>query len=602
MPNRSDPTRFIPVLQYEGRGTHGGDPTQWIGLLLILAVLLGFGRLVSCKFTDWDDPETVGSVNPDMNPPTWRSTLSYWGKPAKGLYAPVTYTVWSALAAVSRSPIDGALRPSSFHLTSVLAHGLSVLVVYAILLLLFRLRWPACGGALLFALHPVQIEPVAWVSGFKDVLCGLLSLVAIWQYLHYAILAPVKVFPSGERLEPVSLKNRHNFWREPRYRPLALATLAFVAAMLAKPTAMVTPLICFALDYWLLRRQLARVLKPVIFWTVLALPVAVIAVVVQRHAGNLVHVDLLHRPLLAGDALMFYLGKLIAPIYLTFDYGHRPQMVLASRWTYFAWIIPLAVILWIIARRRKRPWLVAASLVFIAPLLPVLGFTPFLMQYISGVADHYLYLPMLGVAVALASILTRHQVRPVAVACGILFAVYIFLDFLAAGHWYDNQSLCQQAIDVNPHTFVAHINLGNELKRELPPSEEPDQLKRALIVARDHFAQAVQNNPDFPNAQQGLAIAEAELKNLDSMELHGKILMKLMAWRSLDEQKTYARNYAMFGCQFVYRNQPDKALPFLIQAFRLDPTVIDDLRHDKTIKPAGQEIITQAQRQADAQK
>src|SRR5208283_605977 len=119
------------------------DTTRLIPLLLILAVLLGFGRLEFCDFTFWDDPETV-STNPAMNPPSWHSTFSYWKEPAKGLYAPLTYTTWSALARLPLRKADDSLNPKVFHLANIGLHCLSVLVVYAILLLLFRLPWPAC--------------------------------------------------------------------------------------------------------------------------------------------------------------------------------------------------------------------------------------------------------------------------------------------------------------------------------------------------------------------------------------------------------------------------------------------------------------------------
>ena len=565
MPLRPNPSRIIP-LQYERRGTQHGDPKRFIPLLLILAVLTAFGILCRADFTNWDDNETL-AFNPDMNPPSVRHLLHCWRKPKMELYVPVTYTVWSALAMAAQhglpNDLGSPLQPTVFHAANVLLHALSVLVVFAILRLLFRMDWPACGGALFFALHPVQVEPVAWASGLKDLLCGLLTLTAVWQYLRYAILVPVK-FPTGERWTPAAAEEARHPWLEPRQLHWALATAAFVAAMLAKPTAVAAPLICFALDYWILRRQFGRILKSLVPWLVLTIPFVLICVKVQVAQSFADYGNPLFRPLVAGDALLFYLGKLIAPIHLAVDYGRQPAIMLSHHWIYFAWIVPLALACWIIARRRKRPWLVAASFVFVAPLLPVLGFKPFLMQSISTTADHYLYLAMLGPAVALASVLTRHRRISVAIACAILFATYTALCIQQSRVWMHDQTLWTHTLEVNPNSFVALIHLGHD-----------DERQGDYKAACDKFELAVKINPNFPMAQANLAKEQITQKNWDQMEAHGQALMALMHHRPLSAQQIFASDYALFGRQFVYQHQPQRALPFLHEALRLDPACQD---------------------------
>src|SRR6266511_722939 len=149
---------------------------------------------------------------------TFNNILAFWREPYAELYIPLTYTLWALVAAASwgrtaNSTAGVPLDPRFFHTLNLLVHLLTVLVVWRIVRRLLnhtmpegqrtatrpaltRVEWAACGGALLFAVHPLQVEAVAWVTGFKDVLCGFLSCVAIWQYLRYAS-GGAEAAPSG---------------------------------------------------------------------------------------------------------------------------------------------------------------------------------------------------------------------------------------------------------------------------------------------------------------------------------------------------------------------------------------------------------------------
>src|SRR5690348_2176047 len=159
-----------------------------IPLILVVVTLATFGRIVTHEFTGWDDAMTIFE-NPRIVSPSLKNVIYYWTNPADGLYVPVTYTLWSAIASVSQVD-DGAghvtLNPWAFHAVSILLHVVTVLVVFQILRLLINHDIAAMFGALLFAVHPMQVETVAWTSGAKDLLGGLFSLVCIWQYVLFA--------------------------------------------------------------------------------------------------------------------------------------------------------------------------------------------------------------------------------------------------------------------------------------------------------------------------------------------------------------------------------------------------------------------------------
>src|SRR5580692_1666332 len=183
----------------------------FLRLLIVATTLCAFAYLISCDFTEWDDSQTV-SQNPRLHPPSLHNVGYYWtaagAQAPMGLYIPVTYTFWSFVAAISRNA-------PFFHAANILLHILAALAMFELLRVLIRHDWAACAGALLFALHPVQVESVAWVSGAKDLLCGLFSLIALWQYTLYAEQRPSK--------------RRH----------YAIGILCLILAMLSKPTAIV---------------------------------------------------------------------------------------------------------------------------------------------------------------------------------------------------------------------------------------------------------------------------------------------------------------------------------------------------------------------------
>ena len=317
--------------------------------------------------------------------------------------------------------------------------------MFLILRRLFRREWAACLGALLFALHPVQVESVAWISGLKDLLAGLFSLAAILAYLH---------------AHPPSPKQAR--------RAYVTAALLLIAALLSKPSAVVTPLIAAAIDLLVLHRPLRQILLPIGVALLLCVPILVITRLVQPAAMSF-QPPIWSRPLIATDALAFYLQKLLAPIHLAIDYGRSPKWLHSSRQLYLTWMIPAATGLAIFLARGRLPSLAAGAAVFVAALLPVLGFVSFDFQGYSTTADHYLYLAMLGPAIMLAGLLTKAAETGVSTATakraltlavsGLLIALAIRAT-LQTWHWADSQRLFEHTLAVNPDSLAGNVNLG----------------------------------------------------------------------------------------------------------------------------------------------
>jgi protein O-mannosyl-transferase len=418
----------------------------WLcGLAIVLVTAAALWPVCRAKFlTNWDDQVTL-TGNTALNPPTVDGVANFWKKPTLTLYVPVTYSTWAMLAHMSQgnSPGPHALDPALFHAANLVGHVLSALVVFAILRLLIGSDLPATLGAMVFALHPMQVEPVAWASGLKDVLCGLLSLYALWQYLIFA---------------------RETDRGAGRWLRYGLATAAFALALLAKPSAVTVPLLAAILDFFVLRRRPGQIAKSILPWLLLTIPIILIARLAQP--GAQIFSPLWSRPLVAGDALAWYVMKLLAPINLTVDYGRTPDFILRRPITYAIWIIPAALIAAALLVRRATPLVAAAIFIFIAALLPYLGLATFDFQGYSTVADHYLYVAMLGPAIFSAWLVMRFRGSwPWMLAALVLLAMGT-CSFAQTKYWHDSDALFAHEIEVNPTSLAAERNAAYAATQE----------------------------------------------------------------------------------------------------------------------------------------
>jgi len=454
---------------------------KWIALLILLAVGLTFSPLFTADFTNWDDPHTVAR-NPPMRAPGLDAAATYWRlfppPEAKSpdtinhqfaLWVPLTYSVWLAIAAIAQvRGGDGTieLNPYVFHAANVAFHAASTLLVWLILRRFIQSRWSAVAGALLWAVHPVQVEAVAWVSGLKDLLAGFLSLAAVWLYLLHA-----------DESMPIA-RRRARWW---------LATLCFAAAMLCKPAAVTTPLIVAVIDRVLLSRRPRQVLLAIIPWLAMAIPIAIIARAAQPALGEQQFPTWL-RPLIPADSIAFYLGKLVWPWPLCVDYGRSPAGILRSGAIWWTWLFPAAALLAsVLAARSGRRAPLAALLIFALAPLPVLGAMQFHFQQFSTTADHYLYVAMLGPAILAAWASAAVSRRVASMAGIVVLAALAGMSFLRSRQWHDARTLFSHEIRSNPGSSVCLNNLAAANAEAGNPAAAVELFRRALQADPDNM-------------------------------------------------------------------------------------------------------------------
>ena len=508
--------------------------------LLILLTLAVFWPVNSFEFVTWDDGLHVYE-NQYLNPPNIGNTLHFWKEAHEGLYIPLTYTAWAALAWLSQHmPADPyGLNPRLFHIANLTVHILNTLVVFSILRMLLshgfkesenadgitdpsKVEIAAVLGALIFALHPVQVESVVWITGMKDLLCGLFSFLAIREYLAFAFASK-----GAGGAGTAGRKNLHYI----------LACAAFLLALLSKPTAVIVPLAALILDRWAVKRPLKESATALVGWFMVALVFAIATRTIQESGAVMVAVPLWARPFIAGDALAFYLYKLIFPLELGIDYGRGPDYVLEQWWGYVTWLVPFSLAAGTLILKRRGPILVSMG-IFTAALLPVLGILSFTFQNHSTVADRYLYMPMLGVAMAASSVFLHQKTKYVAAIFGLIIVLLAARSSIQERTWRDNAALYNNAIKVNSTSGFMHFNMGTLLANEKKWDAAVYHLKKGIELqpwnakihdnlgvalasqgkldeAIGHFNKALSIRPDYELARQNLGIALEEKRRFN---------------------------------------------------------------------------------------
>ncbi|MCX6105108.1 MAG: hypothetical protein NTY08_04660 [Proteobacteria bacterium] len=405
----------------------------WPIFIVLIAVAAIYGRTLGYDFVSWDDDQNI-TQNPWFQRSDW---WKFWTEPFIGMYVPVVYTFWYGLLRLSPPA-----NPIFFHTANVLMHLGNVVLVYAIAR---RAEEHLNSGsrsfsfapfiaALVFALHPLQVESVAWVTGLRDLLC-----------CFWVLLATLLSLSSGSsRLRAVC------------------AFLAFIIAVLCKPSAVVLPVILSIISYLgggaTLRKLFIRYLpwvlvSGIVVWLTAHIQTEVISFAVPP-------LSFAKRLLIAVDSFGFYLSKFVAPFGLAVDYGRTPEKVLGSQSYYLsiACLILLVSLLALSWRKLKATdwgWLLFAGMM----MTPTSGIVPFAFQHVSSVADHYAYLPLVGVAIFLGLLVARLP-RRLAIGIALVLSVYMTaISLQRVAIWRDDKTLYPVMIAANPDSFAGQIGM-----------------------------------------------------------------------------------------------------------------------------------------------
>jgi tetratricopeptide (TPR) repeat protein len=470
----------------------------WISLALFVLAFLPYARTGGFGFVAYDDPAYVRD-NPhlerglDAHAVAWALTSTDY----QYNWHPLTWL--SHAFDVERFGQDAA---GPMHLHNAALHALNAALLHLALLALTRARLASAFAAALFALHPLRVESVAWISERKDLLAGTGFMLALWLYARHA--------------------------RAPTRGRLAAVGLALFLGLMAKPSLVTLPALFFVLDVWPLAR-LER--EP---WTrlvgeklLLALPCVLasfLTLQAQEQGGALNEaVPLAARLAHAPQAYLAYLGNALWPTELAVFYP-QPALAEPERARGLATLLASGALLAALALawrwRARAPWLLVGALWFLGVLVPMIG-----LVQVGGMAraDRYAYLSLIGLELALAlSLIALARLRPgiakaLAAAALALLLVLGVRTWSQVGHWRDTRTLFTHALAVTERNWVAHLMLGQELGN----SGDNDG-------ALEHFEAARAALPGFFEAELNLGKARYARREFEAA---GQALERALASR-----------------------------------------------------------------------
>jgi tetratricopeptide (TPR) repeat protein len=531
--------------------------------VLLLGVLAAYAPVWRAGFI-WDDDMYV-TQNRLLTAPDGLARI-WFSRDAPSQYFPLTYTVFRAERQL------WGLNPVGYHAVNVLIHALNALLLWR---LLRRLKIPgAWFGAAIFALHPVNVESVAWISELKNVLSLLFYLLALRAWVEF--------------IKPDQAKSS-------LYYLLALAAAAL--ALAAKTTACTLPAALLLL-LWLQREplNLRRCLQLIPF-AALSAAMAAIAIWWERFHQNTVgaafQIAWPERFLIASRALWFYAGKLFWPAHLTFIYPHWQ----IDRHGLSAWLWPIVTLFFAAAvflRRQFFPRGVLVALLFyVAALSPLLGFV---MEYTfryTFVADHYQYIAAIAPCALIAAIL--HWGLPL---CGkngwpiyratqiVLLVTLGCLTAAQASIYRDSETLWRANIARNPSAAISHNNLAValldqrrfddalaecQLALSLDPSDANAHNNCGLALLRlnriadaiPQFAKAAELDPGNPNPPYNLGQAALAQKDFAAAENFFD--------KAVGLKPDFAEAFCNLGFARLQNNRIPEAIAAYETALQLDP-------------------------------
>jgi len=475
---------------------------SWLKAALILfAGAYIFGPAIGGGWL-WDDNQEV-TENAVLRDPD--GLVKIWTGTAGADYFPLKTTVqWFAWRLWGDSP-------AGYHALSVLLHILSAFLFWRLLAKLgLRLAWI---GGLLFVVHPVVVESVAWAAELKNTLSMPLLLLAMIAYVNYDGLAslpppaapPPKTGKARGKTPTPSKEPRSPNW-------YGLSLVFFLLAMLSKSSVVMFPFVILLYCWWKRGRIAADDLRASVPFFAISFGLGVVTFWFQHHRAMQPEVVLAGGPLSrlagAGLALAFYLGKCVLPVGLLPIYP-RWEIDPPSMAQFAPWLVFAAAVAWLWTKRAGWGRDVLFALGFFAlNLLPILGFVTITYMRITWVADHFAYLSLLGViGLAVAGLGRIRPTSQIPVATALVVAAALAWESRAyAENFQDEIAFWTYTIGGNPGAWSAHYNLATylahhgQLERAVGEFEETLRLRPAFLDARLNFGNTLANLGRLPEA------------------------------------------------------------------------------------------------------
>jgi len=520
----------------------------WGVLILTIAVITVYWQVWNFDFISFDDPayviNTCLKVKNSDDSILWifrfhQSDGKYW--------QPLTL-----LSHIADCRMFGP-EPGLHHFTNLIFHLLNSILLFLFLRLILTDFWKSFWIAMLFAIHPMNVESVAWISERKNLISSFFFFLSLIAYCRYV--------------------------KQPNRSKYLILTFIFILGLLAKPMLVTLPVILLLLDWWPLQRlsfqqntesakhnfkpdiNLQKPLRycvfekiPLIFLSFMAVYMTIYSVIGERNLSPETTHSIKLRLANAILSIVVYIGKILWPFNLSVFYPY-PETI--DLWKLIVAVFLLIFLSFLFFKRFKSsPYLILGWLWFLITLLPVLGILQAGLW--PALADRWVYIPAIGLFVIIIfagekifiQYLPPQKIRFL-FAC-FFTSILMIITWHQVRHWRDGMSLYKQALRATTGNVMAHNNLGNIL------------MEKGLIdQAAHHFQQAIQIDPSYTKAQINLANAWIDRgRAQEALEIYQKLLKK---------KPGDAQIYNNMGNAFLQINDINQAMRYYISAVQKNP-------------------------------
>ncbi len=545
-----------------------------ICMLLAAATVAVYSQVVEFRFTGWDDPDYIYEntyVSQGLTPEGIRWAFS---KPDVGNWHPLTW-----LSHMIDCQVYGLKYPGGHHVTSMLFHLANTALLYLLLSSMTGAAWRSALVAALFALHPLHVESVAWISERKDLLSAFFGLLAIGAYVRFA-------------------RRGGAGW-------YVLMTVLFLLSLMSKQMLVTLPFVLLLLDYWPLKRakRLAGLLVeklPLLAVTALGCGLTIWAQMMGHAMAGTKHITFGQRVDNTVVSYVRYLGKTVWPRNLSALYTH-PNLPGGTPWQTWQVVAAAALLIVITAVvfAARRRYLVAGWLWYLGTLVPVIGLVQVGEQ---AMADRYTYVPLIGVFIMAAwaadDLLSKWRV-PVSVKRIAHLGAVIVLTVCAvwawnqSGYWRNTSELYHHTLNVTPNNPIMAYNLAMLHHKEGEHDEAINYYREALRLnpklaeaafhlgnlykkkemypeSERYFREALRLRWKYPEAHNNLGNLLGRLRRVNEAIKHFEI--------AIEQKRDYAHAHFSLGVAYEVQGHRAESIRHFLEAARLNPDLADRVR------------------------
>jgi tetratricopeptide (TPR) repeat protein len=524
----------------------------FISLFLVVVTLIIFFPLRSFQFINLDDEDYVTENPQVLNGLSFKGVIWAFTTMHSSNWHPLTW-----LSHMLDIELYG-LNPGGHHVTNLLLHLANILLLFWVLKRMTGTLWRSGFIALLFALHPLHVESVAWVAERKDVLSTLFWILTMGAYVHYVHQANLK-----------------------RY---LLVFFFFALGLMSKPMLVTLPFVLLLLDYWPLGRLhwplgkhslgktsgnsdkgRLRGFRLVLEKVPLLILVAVsCSLTLWAQRGTIALLEALPMGTRMANALtsyVSYIGKMIWPCRLAVQYPYPDRFPL---WQVVgAGLFLVGVSIWVVREVRRRPYLGVGWFWYLGTLVPVIGLVQVGAQ---AMADRYTYVPLIGIfimvvwGVSESLVQWRYRRITLSLSAALILAILMVFTRTQLLYWHDSIALYKHTLNSTANNYQVHYNLGLALAKE-------GKNKEAIA----HYQQALRIRPDYYKAHTSLGIILARQGSYEEAIVHYNEAIRI--------NPEYADAHYNLGFAFLRQGKHSESIARFEEAIRINPNDADAYNH-----------------------